>query len=190
MTEEIFDADQAIDFLKISRPTFARWLKSGKLQGFKVGKKWRFYRRDLVSFMESNGTDFVLSKKDFKETIKFFEEKLERKNIPAGSDIETTKDIITSSDEKDVLIKNLADRLFLDSFSDKASDIHLEPLKEGLMIRYRIKGSLENIKILATNTKVFCGFASIIKLAWIFFHSPLQHIRYFFIFLILHKFVK
>jgi len=152
MTEEIFDADQAIDFLKISRPTFARWLKSGKLQGFKVGKKWRFYRRDLVSFMESSGTDFVLSKKDFKETIKFFEEKLERKNIPAGSDIETTKDIITSSDEKDVLIKNLADRLFLDSFSDKASDIHLEPLKEGLMIRYRIKGSLENIKILSPET--------------------------------------
>lgn len=152
MAEEIFDADQAIEFLKISRPTFARWLKSGKLQGFKVGKKWRFYRRDLVSFMESSGTDFVLSKKDFKESIKFFEEKLERKNIPDIREIGTVSNIITSSDEKDVLIKNLADRLFLDSFSDKASDIHLEPLRDGLMVRYRIKGSLEDIKLLSPET--------------------------------------
>lgn len=152
MSEEIFDADQAIGFLKISRPTFARWLKSGKLQGFKVGKKWRFYRRNLVGFMEASGTDFVLLKKDFKESIKFFEEKLEKKGILDREERNSASNVITSSDEKEWLVKNLADRLFLDSVTDRASDIHLEPLKDGVMVKYRIKGSLEDIKLLSPET--------------------------------------
>ena len=81
MEKEILDAEEAINFLKTSKPTFYRWLKAGKVQGFKVGKQWRFYRRDLVAFMESKGTDFVLLKNEFKEVISFFEEKLKRKGI-------------------------------------------------------------------------------------------------------------
>jgi excisionase family DNA binding protein len=81
MSEEILDAEQSIEFLKTSRPTFYRWLKSGKIQGFKAGKQWRFYKKDLVSFMESTGTDFVLLRNEFKEAIKFFEEKLKNKGL-------------------------------------------------------------------------------------------------------------
>ncbi|MGV8120174.1 MAG: helix-turn-helix domain-containing protein [Candidatus Xenobiia bacterium LiM19] len=29
---------RAMEFLKTSRPTFYRWLKAGRIQGFKVGK--------------------------------------------------------------------------------------------------------------------------------------------------------
>jgi type II secretory ATPase GspE/PulE/Tfp pilus assembly ATPase PilB-like protein len=102
--------------------------------------------------MESSGTDFVLLKKDFKESIKFFEEKLEKKGILDREERDAVSNVITSSDEKELLVKILAERLFLDSFTDKASDIHLEPLKDGLMVKYRIKGYVEDIKLLSPET--------------------------------------
>jgi len=77
--KEIFDADQAMEFLKTSRPTFYRWLKAGRIQGFKAGKQWRFYKSDLIQFMESTDTDFVLHVNGLKEAIGFFEERLKRK---------------------------------------------------------------------------------------------------------------
>ena len=50
--DDILDLDEAIAFLKTTKPTIYRWLSSGKLQGFKAGKKWRFYRGDLRKFLE------------------------------------------------------------------------------------------------------------------------------------------
>jgi len=81
MEKEILDADEAISFLKTSRPTFYRWLKAGRIQGFKAGKQWRFYKKDLVSFMESTGTDFVLLRNEFNDVIAFFEERLRNKGM-------------------------------------------------------------------------------------------------------------
>jgi len=78
-TKEMLDADQAMEFLKTSRPTFYRWLKAGRIQGFKAGKQWRFYKSDLIQFMESTGTDFLLHVNELKEAIGFFEERLGRK---------------------------------------------------------------------------------------------------------------
>ncbi|GEM_PF-2378365 len=83
--KEILDADQAMEFLKTSRPTFYRWLKAGRIQGFKAGKQWRFYKTDLVLFMESTGTDFVLHKNELNEVIDFFEERLRKKGYLSGT---------------------------------------------------------------------------------------------------------
>ena len=82
INREMLDADQAMEFLKTSRPTFYRWLKAGRIQGFKVGKQWRFYKSDLVEFLESAGTDFVLHKNELKEVVGFFEERLRKKGVP------------------------------------------------------------------------------------------------------------
>jgi len=53
------------------------------------------------------------------------------------------------AEEKHELSVKLVDKLFLDAFTDKASNIHLEPLKDGVMIKYRINGVLQNIKFLS-----------------------------------------
>jgi excisionase family DNA binding protein len=79
--KEILDVEEALELFRTSRQTFYRWLKSGKLRGFKAGKQWRFYRDDLVTFMESAGTEFVALKNEFNEAIHFFEEKLRKKNV-------------------------------------------------------------------------------------------------------------
>ena len=50
--DEVLNLEQAIAFLQTTRPTFYRWLAQGRVQGFKAGRQWRFYRRDLRKFLE------------------------------------------------------------------------------------------------------------------------------------------
>lgn len=99
--------------------------------------------------MESSGADFVLLKRIFKDQLNFSKKKLEKKGI---TKIKRLQVILLLLPMKNCSSRNLADRLFLDSFSDKASDIHLEPFKDGLMVKYRIKGSIEDIKLLSHET--------------------------------------
>ena len=51
---EIIDMQEAIMLLKTSRPTFYRWLRSGKIDGMKVGRQWRFYRSEIERFMKGD----------------------------------------------------------------------------------------------------------------------------------------
>jgi len=50
--DDVLDMDQAVAFLKTTKPTLYRWIRLGKVQGFKAGRQWRFYRRDLRKFLE------------------------------------------------------------------------------------------------------------------------------------------
>jgi excisionase family DNA binding protein len=50
--DDVLDLDQAVAYLKTTKPTMYRWIGLGKVQGFKAGRQWRFYRRDLRKFLE------------------------------------------------------------------------------------------------------------------------------------------
>ncbi|HUT75080.1 MAG TPA: helix-turn-helix domain-containing protein [Armatimonadota bacterium] len=50
--DDVLDMDEAVAFLKTTKPTLYRWINQGKVQGFKAGRQWRFYRRDLRKFLE------------------------------------------------------------------------------------------------------------------------------------------
>jgi len=50
--DDVLDLDEAVAFLKTTKPTMYRWIGLGKVQGFKAGRQWRFYRRDLRKFLE------------------------------------------------------------------------------------------------------------------------------------------
>ena len=49
---ELIDMAEAIKLLKTTRPTFYRWLRSGKIKGMKLGRQWRFYREDIERFLK------------------------------------------------------------------------------------------------------------------------------------------
>ncbi|HEY9839637.1 MAG TPA: ATPase, T2SS/T4P/T4SS family [Candidatus Obscuribacterales bacterium] len=51
-TEELLSMDEAIERLKTTRPTFYRWLRSGRIKGLKLGRQWRFYPADLERFLQ------------------------------------------------------------------------------------------------------------------------------------------
>lgn len=58
---ELIDTDRAIEILKTTRPTFYRWLRSGRLKGMKVGRQWRFRREDLDRFLAGKEPDVHLT---------------------------------------------------------------------------------------------------------------------------------
>jgi excisionase family DNA binding protein len=48
---------EAAELLRVSRATMYRWIDSGQLVGHKVGRRWRFYKRDLHAFVSApNGS--------------------------------------------------------------------------------------------------------------------------------------
>jgi excisionase family DNA binding protein len=49
----LLTTQEATEFLRVSRPTIGRWLASGRLVGHKVGRGWRFYKRDLHAFVSA-----------------------------------------------------------------------------------------------------------------------------------------
>lgn len=52
---ELISMEEAIERLKTTRPTFYRWLRSGRIKGMKVGRQWRFYADDLERFLKGEG---------------------------------------------------------------------------------------------------------------------------------------
>jgi len=49
---EVVDLAEATRILGTSKPTLYRWLRAGRIRGFKAGGQWRFYRDDLIKFLE------------------------------------------------------------------------------------------------------------------------------------------
>lgn len=49
--KEILTADQIADRLNVSRESVYRWLRSGKLIGFKAGFLWRVTEEQLQDFL-------------------------------------------------------------------------------------------------------------------------------------------
>ncbi len=48
---DVLTADEAADYLRVSRKTLYRLVSAGKIPGNKVGRSWRFRRADLVAFL-------------------------------------------------------------------------------------------------------------------------------------------
>jgi excisionase family DNA binding protein len=43
---------EACDYLRISRPTYAKYLQTGKIKGTKAGKGWRVLKSELDRFLK------------------------------------------------------------------------------------------------------------------------------------------
>jgi excisionase family DNA binding protein len=50
-SSEILDFREAQEYLGISRSTLLRWIRDGRVQGYKAGRKWKFYHSDLESLL-------------------------------------------------------------------------------------------------------------------------------------------
>jgi excisionase family DNA binding protein len=49
--EDILTIKELTEFLKVSESTIKRALKSGELQGFKVGRDWRIEREAVIKWI-------------------------------------------------------------------------------------------------------------------------------------------
>ena len=48
---------EACDYLRISRPTYVKYLYTGRIKGIKAGKGWRVLRSELDRFLKGENGD-------------------------------------------------------------------------------------------------------------------------------------
>jgi len=53
----VLTTDEAIEYLKISKPTFLKYIRIGRLKAIKAGKGWRILQSELYRFLNGN-TEF------------------------------------------------------------------------------------------------------------------------------------
>jgi excisionase family DNA binding protein len=110
--EDLLDMEQAIALLKTTRPTFYRWLRSGKLRGMKVGRQWRFYRADVEGFMKGEEPRIALP-----ADIAPFIRDLEKKLVELGGK--------SPPDDGELPVVRAVSLMVLVASVMKASDLHL-----------------------------------------------------------------
>ena len=49
--DEVLTTDEAIEYLKISKPTFLKYIRLGKIKAIKAGKGWRVLQSELYRFL-------------------------------------------------------------------------------------------------------------------------------------------
>lgn len=83
--DDVLDMDGAVAYLKTTKPTLYRWINQGKVQGFKAGRQWRFYRRDLRKFLEYDDPTVVgIDLEAVRAAIALLDERIARAKAPRG----------------------------------------------------------------------------------------------------------
>ncbi len=58
MQEDIvLSTKEAINYLKISRPTYVKYIRQGRIKGVKAGNGWRVLLSELNRFLRGEGLD-------------------------------------------------------------------------------------------------------------------------------------
>ena len=50
--ETVLTTDEAIEYLKISKPTFLKYIRLGQIKAIKAGKGWRVLQSELNRFLK------------------------------------------------------------------------------------------------------------------------------------------
>jgi len=50
--DEVFTTEEAIQYLKISKPTFLKYVRVGRIKAIKAGKGWRVLQSELIRFLK------------------------------------------------------------------------------------------------------------------------------------------
>jgi len=49
--DAVLTTDEAIEYLKISKPTFLKYIRVGRIKAIKAGKGWRILQSELYRFL-------------------------------------------------------------------------------------------------------------------------------------------
>jgi excisionase family DNA binding protein len=51
-SDSVLTTDQAIEYLKISKPTYLKYIRLGRIRAIKAGKGWRVLQSELYRFLK------------------------------------------------------------------------------------------------------------------------------------------
>ncbi len=55
--DSVLTSDEAIQYLRISKPTFLKYIRLGKIKAIKAGKGWRVLHSELYRFLKEGSSD-------------------------------------------------------------------------------------------------------------------------------------
>ena len=58
-TDTVLTSDEAIQYLRISKPTFLKYIRLGRIKAIKAGKGWRVLHSELYRFLKDGSSDGV-----------------------------------------------------------------------------------------------------------------------------------
>lgn len=50
--DQVLTTGDAIEYLKISKPTFLKYIRLGRIRAIKAGKGWRILQSELLRFLK------------------------------------------------------------------------------------------------------------------------------------------
>ncbi|MGZ3798094.1 MAG: helix-turn-helix domain-containing protein [Pseudobdellovibrionaceae bacterium] len=50
--DAVLTTDEAIQYLKVSKPTLFKHIRHGKIKAVKVGREWRYLQTELYRFLK------------------------------------------------------------------------------------------------------------------------------------------
>lgn len=55
---------ETAEYLRVSGQTVYNMIKDRRIKTYKVGREWRFFRSDIMAYLESTSNNRILSAKD------------------------------------------------------------------------------------------------------------------------------
>lgn len=61
---EILTVQEVCNYLRIAKPTLYRYVRSGALPGFKMGKIWKFHKHSIDQWIQNRVTQDTLARSE------------------------------------------------------------------------------------------------------------------------------
>jgi len=137
--EDLVSLEQAAEQLSVSKSTLYRMIDRGEVKGRKVGRQWRFRITDLKAYLERGPQAVALSTVNAEELDAFL---VEEANLLQG--LGATPPPLPKHAEMDEKLITAASNLFRLGIEAGASDIHLVPERDGVLVQVRVDGVLSD----------------------------------------------
>jgi excisionase family DNA binding protein len=57
--DAVLTTKEAVEYLRISRPTFLKYIRLGRIRATKAGNGWRIHQSELYRFLKVGREDFL-----------------------------------------------------------------------------------------------------------------------------------
>lgn len=61
---DILTLKETAEYLRVSGQTVYNMIRDGRIKAYKVGREWKFFRSDIMAYLESTSNNRLLSTKD------------------------------------------------------------------------------------------------------------------------------
>ena len=61
---DVLTLKETAEYLRVSRQTVYNMIKDRRIKAYKVGREWRFFRSNIMEYLESTSRNRILSTKD------------------------------------------------------------------------------------------------------------------------------